>query len=394
MKVCIVCGLKFQPPGGAERVVAEEAARTAAAGHDVTVLTKAIAEEYRSLFADREGVTLREYPGGRHLVHEPPQLVRAIRDIDPDFVFSHYQDEGVYLSTRTLPGSIPFTSHVHGSPLWFTEPDRIVPHRRSAVYDRLVAEVPGHGQFIEDTDLSVKRRVLGELGEYLRGRALRGARFVSTGSERVARELSGLYGVDAQVVRPGVSTEWIDSAGAVDPMPIDDWEETVLSLGRLDERKRVGLLVRAVDTLRNDHDRDVGLVVCGTGPHESALRSTVRELGLGDAVRFEGFVPEASVPRYYRSADAFACPAWMSYGLSPLEAYAIGTRVVVSTDTYAKEVIGGAPGVTTAAPTVDAWANALAEMLTATERPDPSVVPTWQEYVDRKLELVERHALA
>jgi glycosyltransferase involved in cell wall biosynthesis len=292
-----------------------------------------------------------------------------------------------------LRENVPFGVHVHGSPLWFTKPDRILPHRRSRAYDQLVDEVPGHGEFTEPTGITRRRRVRGEIGELLRRRALQRAAFVTTGSERVARELVWLYDADPHLARPGVSESWIDGASETEVVSLGPWDHTVLSVSRLDPRKRIDLLVRTVARLRTHHGQDAGLVVCGTGDEEDRLRSLVADHDVTDAVRFEGFVPDEELPTYYRSADVFACPAWMSYGLSPLEAYALSTPVVLSTDTYAKEVIGDRPGVRVAEPTVGAWTSALTSQFDTDSRPEPSTVPTWTTYSDRRAALVDRHTL-
>jgi len=382
MRLCVAFGLDLEPPGGAERLALEEAAYFARE-HDVTVAAPVVNREYvRGAVPDSVDVVAygKPHKGWRGV----RRLLGVLRGADPDLVLSHYTEEEVYAATRLL-GGVPYCPHVHGSVLWFPDDPRLAPHRDRPAYVRLVSEVPGHREFHAVPELTPRQRAWAGIGEAVRGRALRAAAAVFTGSDRVARELLGLYDAPATVVRPGVDGDWIERAGAVEPRSFP-FEETVLSVSRLDPRKRLGVQIRAVERLR-ERGRDVGLVVGGTGPDDDRLRHLVAERDLEEAVQFTGFVPDEELLAYYRGASAFACSAWMSYGLAPLEAYALGTPVALSVDTYCRELLEGEPGVAVADPEPAAWADCLAGLLDDTATPRPGVVPTWEEFCAEK----ERH---
>jgi len=387
MRLCVAFGLDLEPPGGAERLALEEAAYFARE-HEVTVAAPVVDEAYvRGAVPDSVDVVA---------YGKPHKGWRGVRRLLPvlrgcDLVFSHYTEEEVYVATRLL-GGVPYCPHVHGSVLWFPEEPRLAAHRDRPAYVRLASEVPGHREFHDVPELTPRQRAWAGIGEAVRGRALRAAAAVFTGSDRVARELSGLYDAPATVVRPGVDGDWVERAGSVEPRSFP-FEETVLSVSRLDPRKRLGVQLRAVERLR-DRGRDVGLVVGGTGPDGDRLRELVAERGLEDAVRFAGFVPEAALPAYYRGADVFACSAWMSYGLAPLEAYALGTPTALSTDTYCRELLEGEPGVAVADPEPDGWAGCLAGLLDGADTPRSGVVPTWAAFcAEKERQLRERGLL-
>jgi glycosyltransferase involved in cell wall biosynthesis len=66
-------------------------------------------------------------------------------------------------------------------------------------------------------------------------------------------------------------------------------------------------------------------------------------VGLGDAIRFVGFVPEDEMPLWYNAADLFVYPSqYEGFGLPPLEALACGTPVVASNRSSLPEVVGDA----------------------------------------------------
>jgi rhamnosyl/mannosyltransferase len=72
------------------------------------------------------------------------------------------------------------------------------------------------------------------------------------------------------------------------------------------------------------------LIVIGTGEQEDKLKALVNSHNLNN-VRFEGYVTDDLLPRYYRSADVFAFPSVSpseAFGIVQLDAMAHGLPVV------------------------------------------------------------------
>jgi glycosyltransferase involved in cell wall biosynthesis len=385
--------------GGAERLVLEEAKYFADRVDRVSLVTRDVSEEFLAEFDLPENVTIRTYRsrsdgvGSTGFLTETYALHSAIRSLDPDVLFTHYKSVNVYLSRALSDVEVPFTAHVHGSILWFENNRRLLPHAREEGFDELVEAVPGHTEFQGDVGGGRVQRTKAEVEEWLQRRALADCEVVFTGSERVARELEVLYGVDATVVNPGVSREWLAAAGDRERRELMDRENVILAVSRLDPRKRFDLLLRAFARLRERRD-DVGLVIGGSGPQREELEAVARDEGITDDVEFAGYVPDEDLPAYYESADAFACPAWMSYGLAPLEAYGVGTKLALASDTFVKERLGDEDDVVVAEPRVAAWVDALDDLLDAPAAPDhDEVVPTWESYCAEKYRVLERRGL-
>jgi glycosyltransferase involved in cell wall biosynthesis len=95
---------------------------------------------------------------------------------------------------------------------------------------------------------------------------------------------------------------WLDRVPTV---PEDGFSaRRVVFLGHLVPRQGVATLVEAIALLT-----DVTLDVIGTGPEETRLRERARALGLGDRVRFHGFVESgAEVERLLAQASIAAAP--------------------------------------------------------------------------------------
>lgn len=81
----------------------------------------------------------------------------------------------------------------------------------------------------------------------------------------------------------------------------------ILFAGRLVERKGVHYLLDALARL--DPSRRVLLRVVGDGPMREELEARAAALGLGERVRFEGFVPAETLAAYFAGCDLFILPA-------------------------------------------------------------------------------------
>ena len=103
----------------------------------------------------------------------------------------------------------------------------------------------------------------------------------------------------------------------------------LFTLRNLQPRMGLDELIRAIDLLRRQVP-DVLLAIGGEGALRSELESLVGRLGLGEHVRFLGFVEEARLARCYQAADVFVLPTQTleGFGLVTVEALACGTPVL------------------------------------------------------------------
>src|SRR5437879_6238062 len=128
------------------------------------------------------------------------------------------------------------------------------------------------------------------------------------------------------VIHPGV-----DSA-AYRPEPATEraTRPTFLYLGRLKRYKGVEFALRALAIARAAR-ADVTLDICGQGDDRPRLERLATELGLNDAVRFLGYVPEEEKQRLLRQAWAVVFPSPKEgWGIANIEAAACGTPALAS----------------------------------------------------------------
>ena len=138
----------------------------------------------------------------------------------------------------------------------------------------------------------------------------------------------------------------------------------VVYCGRLVYEKGVQDLLAAVPRLRRRHP-GLRVVVAGTGPAEAELRERARALRLGRAVAFAGFVTDAELAALVAAADCAVVPSrYEPFGMVALEAGAAGTPVVAADVGGLAEVVAdGRLGVRFPAGDPAALAGAVGRLL-------------------------------
>ena len=146
-----------------------------------------------------------------------------------------------------------------------------------------------------------------------------------------AKQLPATIGRPVDDVTKGVDTNLFHPEGHnVRALNGLDGARVVLCVTRLVPIKNLPMLLAAIAIARSADSR-VQLVVVGEGPLRYELEQRAVQLGIHDAVRFAGYVPQAATADWYRSADVFALPS--DFDNSPnvvLEAMASGVPVVAT----------------------------------------------------------------
>jgi len=100
-----------------------------------------------------------------------------------------------------------------------------------------------------------------------------------------------------------------------------------LYVGRMGAEKNLKLLIEAFPYILKERPDSV-LIMVGDGPVKEKCMKEAEKSGLGDRIRFMGFVSDEEVPLFYSMADAFIFPSrFETQGLVALESMAVGTPV-------------------------------------------------------------------
>jgi glycosyltransferase involved in cell wall biosynthesis len=202
----------------------------------------------------------------------------AQRRQPPDLVLAH----ALHQAPRLAPGSYPIAVYLPGAP-----------------HPRYIADLQGADGLISD------------------GWA--------------AKQLPAMLGRPVYDVLKGVDVDTFTPAGpnfrAAHGLEL---ARVVICVTRLVPIKNLPMMLEAIALLRQSGE-GVVLVLVGEGPQQSALEERARALGLGDSVRFVGYVPQNETAAWYRTANVFALSS--DFDNSPnvvLEAMAAGLPVVAT----------------------------------------------------------------
>lgn len=257
--------------------------------------------------------------------------------------------------------------------------------------------------------LRVPHCFLPEFRQYLEtavARAVRRAQRILADSENTRQDLIELLAVEPEqvcVLYPGVEPCFrpVEDTSVLERVRVryNLPHRFILGLGTLQPRKNFDGLIQAFAQLlaARGHEpevADVYLVIVGDrGWLYEEVLALPKRLGLQEKVHMAGFVNDTDLPALYTLAEILAFPSWYEgFGLPVLEAMACGTPVVAANNSSLPEVMGEA-GLLVDAGDSQAWAEALARLLTDKNLQDRLVAAgrerarrfTWVESAQRLL---------
>ena len=124
----------------------------------------------------------------------------------------------------------------------------------------------------------------------------------------------------------------------IDPRPVRrkyglDGGPWILTVSRLDRHKGIDTVIQALPAVRAAFPA-ARYAVAGVGSPKPHFQRLAADLGLGDAVRFLGFVPDDELPAVYNAADLYVGVSRRydllaeGFGIAIVEASACGLAVV------------------------------------------------------------------
>lgn len=201
-------------------------------------------------------------------------------------------------------------------------------------------------------------------------RTVRQAAAIITLSQHAKSEIVRAYAISPEhvhVIPPGVGAEFHSHH---DPARVAETRARyglspayLLFVGEIVPRKNVPTIVRAFAQLAGEFPECTLALVGPRGSGWREVETTIARLGVQNAVRVLGFVPEPDLPRLYAGARAFVFASRLEgFGMPLLEAMASGTVVVSTPNPPVPEIVRDAACLAADA-TPDALAAALRRVL-------------------------------
>ena len=203
-----------------------------------------------------------------------------------------------------------------------------------------------YGVIVHGTELLLLQAKLGRSRfKWWTARALLGGAAVVVANSRwtaeLARSVLGTLGLaalaaDVRVVPPGTTPSHFRPG--IDPRPVReryglDGGPWLLTVSRLDTHKGIDTVIQALPAVRAAFPA-ARYAVAGVGARRPEFERLVRGLGLGDAVKFLGFVGDDQLPALYNAADLYVGASRRydllaeGFGIALVEASACGLAVV------------------------------------------------------------------
>lgn len=170
-------------------------------------------------------------------------------------------------------------------------------------------------------------------------RGIRSADQVIAVSKFTKNKIIGSYEVEPgkiDVVYNGIDkSEFEKNLEAANPFG----KKIVLFLGRLTLHKGADYFLRAAQKVLEMND-EVIFIVSGGGDMERKVIELACDLGIGDKVLFTGFLRDEQLKKMYKMANLYIMPSVSEpFGITPLEALASGTPVLISKQSGVSEVL-------------------------------------------------------
>jgi phosphatidylinositol alpha-1,6-mannosyltransferase len=181
---------------------------------------------------------------------------------------------------------------------------------------------------------------MGWSGRWLRRRVLKQAARVVACSDFTGRCAVRVGAMPGRVVTClPVVDEALLALAREDPAP-EPRTPTVLSVGRLVERKGFDTVIRALPAVRKQVP-DVRYVVVGDGPDRERLEGLARGCGVEDAVVFATAPDADALANHYRACHVFAMPSRYLEARGDVEGFGI---VFLEAAAFGRPSLGGRAG--------------------------------------------------
>jgi glycosyltransferase involved in cell wall biosynthesis len=192
--------------------------------------------------------------------------------------------------------------------------------------------------FEDQSALNAGGRVYRWVSDTVCGYGLRSGGKTIVTSQYLREECGRVFGVEAEIARMGGLAGQVFQARQV------AGQLRLLSVSRVEANKRIDWMLRALAQMESGEVPlsarvDWRFDVAGTGSQLAAMRGLAQALGVGERVRFAGYVSDDELEALYAEAHLFLMPAVQGYGIPAVEALARGVPVLLHCDSGVSDIL-------------------------------------------------------
>jgi len=162
---------------------------------------------------------------------------------------------------------------------------------------------------------------------------------IITHSENTKNDIIRFYKIDPskiEIKKPAIAQKFFEAIDEKEKARVKEKyqlpDNFIFYLGNLEPRKNIETLINAFHQLMiSDSLLAISLIIAGRGKEQNKLKRRVNNLGVGERVRFLGYIPEEDKKAIYHLAKVFVYPSFYEgYGYPVVEAISGNTLVITS----------------------------------------------------------------
>lgn len=276
-------------------------------------------------------------------------LRKQIKELKPDLILTSGtwgQSTELYLATFGM--TCTYDVHVFGSLFAFPPSMERTKYARlfSGVFEEIRDSNDSYPNIVPKNPptMSFLARMSNEISAYIKYLSVVRARNVYVLSEKNRWETEKLYGVSPVVSKaafPASIFKYKSDRKLKEELALGS-ASVLLSVCRLSKNKRVDLAIRAFSEALLTLPSLVFLIG-GCGSQDSELKALVKSLGIESNVKFLGFINDEDLWDYLQAADAFISLDVADFDIAPLEALALGSKVIWSEEMDLENIVALLP---------------------------------------------------
>jgi glycosyltransferase involved in cell wall biosynthesis len=369
----------LEVPGGGERLLLEGARHYRSLGLRVIIVVWHFSEVslFNGEYENRDIICLNAKSSQRANIIKSAffriqklfELRKIIKDNNVDLMFSQgeYDNALLYLASRCL--NIPYRFLIFGQTYQYPHDNAKYSYFFKPHLKTIVNSCPGYKDTTPLTKpkLSFINNLSNEVICLIRRFAVKNAEKCFSFSKQVQWETQLLFNVKPELAAGAYRQDKIRDYSAEKNAISDKYglkdREFILSLSGLGQKKRIDLIIRSYSKLETTFP----LIIGGGGADLERLEGIVAELDLLKKVRFIGRVDDNDVLPLKAMASFFVSMDIGDFDISPLEALAVGTRVICPVEFEVDQYLSARPDLFIVEPTVEDLETKMTLLLVDTE---------------------------